>query len=123
MENCMTVKVSFFVRTNDEAVVLYDESVFEEDDNTFEGFDEFPTKNHRNVARRKKAFFKSKHRFDILHSLGLEPRSKQKSKIRGFLRKTNVLNHKCYTPYVTSMSNIRRLASANNKLSEYFMEE
>lgn len=123
MENCMTVKVSFFVRTNDEAVALYDESVFEEDDNTFEGFDEFPTKNHRNVTRRKKTFFKSKHRFDILHSLGLEPRSKQKPKIRGFLRKTNVLNHECGTPYVTSMSNIRRLASANNKLSEYFMEE
>lgn len=114
MENCMAIG---------EDVVLYDESVFEEDGNTFKDFDEFPTKNRQNAARRKKAFFKSKHRFGILHSLGRDPLPKQKSKICGFLRKTNVLIHDYYTPYTTSMGNIRRLASANDKLSGYFMEE
>ena len=114
MENCMTI---------DEAIDRYGESVFEETSNTFEDFDGFLTKNHRNAARRKKAFFKSKHRFDVLHSRGLDPLPKWKPMICGFLRKTNVLIHDYSTPYATTMSNVRRLASANDKLSGYFMEE
>lgn len=114
MENYMTI---------DEAIVRYGESVFGEVSNTFEDFDEFPTKNQRTAARRKKAFFKSKHRFNILHSRGLDPLPEWKPMIRGFLRKTNVLVHHYSTPYATSMSNIRRLDSANDKLSGYFMED
>lgn len=114
MENYMTI---------DEAIGRYGESVFGEVSNTFEDFDEFPTKNQRTTARRKKAFFKSKHRFNILHSRGLDPLPKWEPMIRGFLRKTNVLIHDYSTPYTTSMSNIRRLDSANDKLSSYFMED
>lgn len=114
MENYMTI---------DEAIVLYDESIFEETGNAFEDFDEFPTKNHRNVARRKRAFFKSKHRFGVLHSHGLDPLPEWKPTICGILRKTNVLIHSYSTPYATSISNIRRLSSANDKLSGYFMED
>lgn len=114
MENYMTIN---------EAIVRYGESVFGEVGDAFEDSDDFSTKNRRSAVRRKKEFFKSKHRFDVLHSLGLDPLPKRKSKICGFLRKTNVLVHEYCTPYSTSMSNIRRLASANDKLSGYFMEE
>lgn len=114
MENYMTIN---------EAVDQYGESVFGEVSDTFEDSDGFPTKNQRTAARRKKAFSKSKHRFDILHSHGLDPLPKWEPMIRGFLRKTNVLIHDYGTPYATSMSNIRRLASANDKLFSYFMED
>ena len=114
MENYMTI---------DEAIDQYGESVFGEVSDTFEDFDGFPTKNQRSAARRKKAYFKSKHRFDVLHSRGLDPLPKWKPMICGFLRKTNVLIHDYSTPYATTMSNVRRLASANDKLSSYFMED
>ena len=114
MENYMAI---------DEIINQYGESVFGEVSDTFEDFDGFPTKNQRSAARRKKAFSKSKHRFDVLHSRGLDPLPKWKPMIRGFLRKTNVLIHDHCTPYATTMSNVRRLASANDKLSSYFMED
>lgn len=116
MENYMTI---------DDAIDLYGESVFgelSENNDICEASENFPTKDRRHAARRKKAYFKGKNRFNTLHSRGLEPLPKWEPMIRGFLRKTNVLMHDYSTPYTTTMSNIRRLASANDKLSGYFME-
>ena len=113
MENYMSI---------DEAIDLYGESVFGETRDIRKDSENFPIKNRSYATRRKKAYYKSKRRLDTLHSRGLNPLPEWKPMICGFLRKTNVLLHQYSTPYATTMSNIRMLASANDKLSESCME-
>lgn len=82
MENYMTI---------DEAVDLYGESVFGETSDIFEDFEGFPTKDRSNAARRKKAYFKGKKRFNRVFQNGFTPSPEKEKVIKGMLRKTNVV--------------------------------
>lgn len=102
---------------NIETIEAIDDSIFDSEN--------FPVKDRSHAARRKKAYFKGKHRFDTLRSLNFDPAPEWKPIICGMLRKTNLVVHDhdpIGTPRATSISDSRRLASANDKLSGYFME-
>lgn len=86
----------------------------------------FPVKDRsRSSARRKKAHFKGKKRFDRLsNTKGFSP-YKIEPVMQGMLRKTNafvVINENETTHFGTDRNTIRRRLSANDKIMEYVME-
>ena len=102
---------------NIETIEIIDDSIFDSEN--------FPVKNRSHAARRKKTYAKGKHRFETLRSFGFDPIPEWKPVICGILRNTNLVvpvHDPIGTPRATSISNVRRLASANDKLSGYFME-
>ena len=87
--------------------------------------DDFPVKNHNSAARRKKAYFKGKRRYNLALQKGFVPDAKDRSILRGMMRKTCVINPyiwKCATCFTTNRGTVRRDWSANDKMNEYVTE-
>ena len=106
MENFMTI---------DEAVKLYGESVFGENNDTSEAIESFPVKDRTSKSsRRKKTYFKGKKRYDRVYQKGFTPFPNKESVIRGMMRNTRQkgFNH----------SVIRSLNSVDNKMLDYYKE-
>lgn len=118
MENFMTI---------DEAVNLYGESVFGENDDISEIIESFPVKDRASKSsRRKKTYFKGKNRYDRVYQKGFTPYRNKESIIRGMMRKTNVVRVYCSSDSTRQKgfnhSIIRSLDSTDNKMLEYYEE-
>ena len=118
MENFMTI---------DEAVKLYGESVFGENDDISETIESFPVKDRTSKSsRRKKTYFKGKKRYDRVYQKGFTPCPNTESVIRGMMRKTSVV--RMYSPNDSTRqkgfnhSIICSLDSTDNKMLEYYEE-
>ena len=114
------------IETIDEIVNKFGESVFGETDTTEEP-ESFPTKNRTKASvRRKKTYFKGKKRYDRVCRKGFVPYRNKESVIRGMFRKTNVVRVYCSSDNTRqkgfNRSNIRRLSSAFDRMSEYYEE-
>ena len=85
----------------------------------------FHVKDRSKAARRKKAYFKGKKRFDRAYNTGFTPFPKAESIIRGMFRKTNVVKvfyEKDYTKFGASHGTVKRLETVKDKFAEYAME-
>lgn len=84
MENFMTI---------DEAVKLYGESVFGENDDISGTIESFPVKDRTSKSsRRKKTYFKGKKRYKrICDTRGYELEGDNAPIIKGMLKKTNII--------------------------------
>lgn len=90
-----------------------------------EELEEFPTKNQKRGSRRKKTRLKGKSRMNRLYKCGsgsfIRPHV-----ILGILRNTNIFvpsYYKCDSYFQTTLANIKRKESSDNKLNEYFKED
>lgn len=118
MENYMTI---------DEAINLYDESVFGDETDICEVTESFPVKDRTSKSsRRKKTYFKGKKRYDRVYQKGFTPFPNKESVIRGMMRKTNVIRVYCSSDNTRQKgfnhSVIRSLNSVDNKMSDYCKE-
>ena len=118
MENFMTI---------DEAVKLYGESVFGENDDISETIESFPVKDRTSKSsRRKKTYFKGKKRYKRVCQKGFTPYPNKESVIRGMMRKTNVIRVYCSSDNTRQKgfnhSIIRSLNSTYDKMRDYYEE-
>lgn len=116
MENFMTIE---------EAVKLYGESVFGENDDISETIESFPVKDRTSKSsRRKKTYFKGKKRYDRVYQKGFTPYRNKESIIRGMMRKTSVV--RVYSPNDSTRqkgfnhSNTRRDLNSNELIKDYY---
>ena len=94
-------------------------------DNLLLDSESFHVKDRSKAARRKKAYFKGKKRFDRAYNKGFTPYPNAESIIRGMFRKTNVIKvlyEKEYTKFEASHGTVKRLETIKDKFSEYAME-
>ena len=116
MENYMTI---------DEAINLYGESVFGENNDISETIESFPVKNRTSKpARRKKTYFKGKKRYDRVYQKGFTPFPEKENRIKGMLRSTNVItaNYNPNSYYETDISAVRRDLNASELIKDYYEE-
>ena len=118
MENYMTI---------DEAVNLYGESVFDDENDICEATESFPVKDRETKSsRRKKTYFKGKNRYNRICQKGFVPYRNKESVIRGMMRKTNIVRVYCSSDDTRQKgfnhSVIRRLDSADDKMYGYYEE-
>lgn len=116
MENVMSIE---------EAVKLYGESVFGENDDISETIESFPVKDRTSKSsRRKKTYFKGKKRYDRVYQKGFTPFPEKENRIKGMLRNTNVITAN-YNPdpyYETDISAVRRDLDASELIKDYYEE-
>lgn len=118
MENFMTIE---------EAVKLYGESVFGENDDISETIESFPVKDRTSKSsRRKKTYFKGKKRYDRVYQKGFTPFPEKESVIRGMMRKTNVIRVYCSSDNTRQKgfnhSNTRRDLNSSELIKDYYEE-
>ena len=116
MENCMTI---------DEAIKLYGESVFGENDDISETIESFPVKDRTSKSsRRKKTYFKGKKRYDRVYQKGFTPFPEKENRIKGMLRSTNVITANYNPdPYCEiDISAVRRDLDASELIKDYYEE-
>ena len=118
MENFMTIE---------EAVKLYGESVFGENDDISETIESFPVKDRTSKSsRRKKTYFKGKKRYDRVYQKGFTPYRNKESIIRGMMRKTNVVRVYCSSDRTRlkgfNHSNTRRDLNSSQLIKDYYEE-
>lgn len=90
-----------------------------------EKFEEFPTKNKKRSSRRKNARLKGKSRMSKLYKCGCGPFINS-NVVLGILRNTNILTpseYKIDNHFPSTLANIKRKESSDNKLNEYFKED
>lgn len=116
MENYMTI---------DEAVNLYGESVFGENNDISETIESFPVKDRTSKSsRRKKTYFKGKKRYDRVYQKGFTPFPEKENRIKGMLRSTNVITAN-YNPdpfREADISAVRRDLNASELIKDYYEE-
>ena len=118
MENFMTIE---------EAVKLYGESVFGENDDISETIERFPVKDRTSKSsRRKKTYFKGKKRYDRAYQKGFTPYRNKESIIHGMMRKTNVVRVYCSSDSTRQKgfnhSNTRRDLNSSELIKDYYEE-
>lgn len=98
-----------------------------------EELEEFPTKNKKRSSRRKNARFKGKSRMSRLYKCGCGPFT-YSNVVLGILRNTNIFTPSYYkidncsyykidNNFPSTLANIKRKESSDNKLNEYFKED
>lgn len=105
---------------NIETIETFENTV---DDSIFDS-ENFPIKDRSsNPARRKKAYFKSKKRFDALADHGITFKPEWTQMLHGFARKNSILmkDNATTASFKTNRGTVRRLLSADDKIAEYTM--
>lgn len=90
-----------------------------------ENLEEFPTKDKKRGGRRKTTRLKGKSRMSRLHKCGYGPFT-HSNVILGILRNTNIFTPSYYkidNYFPSTLANIKRKESLDNKLNEYFKED
>ncbi len=90
-----------------------------------EELEEFPTKDKKRGGRRKTTRLKGKSRMSRLQKCGCGPFI-HSNVILGILRNTNIFTPSYYkldNYFPSTLANIKRKESSDNKLNEYFKED
>ena len=109
MENFMTI---------DEAVNLYGESVFGENDDISETIESFPVKDRTSKSsRRKKTYFKGKKRYKRICDIrGYELEGDNVPIIKGMLKKTNIITpHYEHDPFLSLKLKLKDICNVMDK--------